>query len=190
MEGAFVGIKRPKYFTGQLLTAEDFQCEQEYFRHKILLHNRCFHGYGVACGLEISIVNGDSPRITIEPGVALDARGNMIEVNEPQHVTLKAPNKQSVCYVVLEYREFLTDPVPAPPNLEPRDSGAGTAQASRVEETFELSLQANNPLTHRKCEDGHNACGNPHPLPLGRLRRLRKRWVLDPKFVPPRCMGL
>jgi hypothetical protein len=47
---------RLQYFYGQLLGARDFQIEQAYFREKLKLHNRCLHGYGVVCGLEVAIV--------------------------------------------------------------------------------------------------------------------------------------
>src|SRR5439155_8263842 len=42
------------YVHGQLLTAIDLQTEQAYFREKLKLHNRCLHGYGIVCGLDIS----------------------------------------------------------------------------------------------------------------------------------------
>src|SRR6185369_9680663 len=42
-----------KYFYGQLLGVQDFQAEQNYFRDKLRLHNRCLHGYGTVCGLEV-----------------------------------------------------------------------------------------------------------------------------------------
>src|SRR5262245_1582740 len=46
-------FKRLKYFYGQMLGAYDFQVEQSYFRDKLMLHNRCLHGYGVICGLKV-----------------------------------------------------------------------------------------------------------------------------------------
>lgn len=47
----FPEFTRLNYFYGQMLGARDFQAEQDYFRHKDLLHNRCLHGWGVVCGL-------------------------------------------------------------------------------------------------------------------------------------------
>jgi hypothetical protein len=44
-------LQRLNYFYGQLLGVQDFQIEQDYFRDKLKLHNRCLHGYGVVCGL-------------------------------------------------------------------------------------------------------------------------------------------
>lgn len=46
-------LKRLRYFYGQLLGVHDFQTEQDYFREKLKLHNRCLHGYGTVCGLEV-----------------------------------------------------------------------------------------------------------------------------------------
>ncbi len=46
-------FKRLNYFYGQMLGAADFQAEQNYFREKLKLHNRCLHGYGTVCGLEV-----------------------------------------------------------------------------------------------------------------------------------------
>ncbi len=46
-------FKRLNYFYGQMLGVADFQTEQNYFREKLKLHNRCLHGYGVICGLKV-----------------------------------------------------------------------------------------------------------------------------------------
>jgi hypothetical protein len=45
---------RLTYFYGQMLHARDLQVEQAYFREKLKLHNRCLHGWGVVCGLEVA----------------------------------------------------------------------------------------------------------------------------------------
>src|SRR5579859_4781773 len=49
-------FKRLQYFYGQMLSPQDFQTEQNYFREKLKLHNRCLEGYGVVCGLLVSAV--------------------------------------------------------------------------------------------------------------------------------------
>ena len=49
-------FRRLKYFYGQMLGAHDFQTEQDFFREKLKLHNRCLHGYGVVCGLLVEPV--------------------------------------------------------------------------------------------------------------------------------------
>jgi hypothetical protein len=50
--------ERPHFFTGQLLTADDLQAEQDYFRGKSRLHHRLLHGWGIVSGLGVSIDQG------------------------------------------------------------------------------------------------------------------------------------
>ncbi len=52
-------LRRLQYFFGQMLGVQDFRSEQEYFREKLKLHNRCFHGYGTVCGLLVRGVPAD-----------------------------------------------------------------------------------------------------------------------------------
>jgi hypothetical protein len=70
---------RLQYFYGQVLSAQDFQKEQDYFREKLKLHNRCLHGYGVVCGLKINPEpidptcesDNDRKRVEVERQLAL-----------------------------------------------------------------------------------------------------------------------
>jgi hypothetical protein len=50
---ALPDLTRLRYFHGQMLAANDLQAEQDYFKKKLLLHNRCLHGYGTICGLKV-----------------------------------------------------------------------------------------------------------------------------------------
>ena len=40
-------FERSQFFTGQVLTADDLQREQDYHRDKARLHNRFMYGWGV-----------------------------------------------------------------------------------------------------------------------------------------------
>ena len=51
-------MKRVRYFDGMLLSTADFQAEQQYLREKRKMHNRCLHGFGVVCGLDVSMYKG------------------------------------------------------------------------------------------------------------------------------------
>ena len=101
-------LRRLRYFHGQLLSARDFQREQEYFREKLKLRMRCLLGYGVVCGLLVEPVvpdhgvddappdkapeGGDSPggddktsgrrraKVRITPGLGIDCDGNEVVV--------------------------------------------------------------------------------------------------------------
>jgi len=70
-------LRRLRYFHGQLLSARDFQREQEYFREKLKLRMRCLLGYGVVCGLYVEPVSSDddkaTDKATDEPGGETDA---------------------------------------------------------------------------------------------------------------------
>lgn len=50
----FPDLVRVNYFHGQMLGARDFRAEQAYLRAKLRLMNRCLHGHGVVCGLEVT----------------------------------------------------------------------------------------------------------------------------------------
>ena len=180
-----MGTIRPNYFSGKLLTAEDLKLEQDYFLDKIRLHNRCLHGYGVVCGLGIAVGDGASPVVRIEPGCAIDGFGNLIEVAETVEARLNPRVAQNAYYILLRYKECPSDEVPA--LLEPCQSGSETTQPNRIRETFEIYFEEHNPIAKRQRQAGQKACDEPRPLAIGRLRRVRKGWVLDRRFVRPRC---
>ncbi|HHJ13272.1 MAG TPA: hypothetical protein ENJ79_02690 [Gammaproteobacteria bacterium] len=47
---------RMNYFHGQLISERDLQTEQAYFRDKLRHTNRCLHGHGVICGMQVYAV--------------------------------------------------------------------------------------------------------------------------------------
>jgi hypothetical protein len=79
-----------------MLSAADFRREQDYFVEKLKLRNRCLHGWGVACGLEVTALDrtdayygdGQAPVVRVRPGVAVDPAGNEIVVPRPAPVDL------------------------------------------------------------------------------------------------------
>lgn len=52
-------LRRLRYFHGQMLSARDFQREQDYYREKLKLRLRSLLGYGVVCGLFVEPVRPD-----------------------------------------------------------------------------------------------------------------------------------
>lgn len=54
-----LSFERINYFFGQVLGLNDFRDAQTYFLEKLRLHQRCLHGWGVVCGLEVSVKPGD-----------------------------------------------------------------------------------------------------------------------------------
>lgn len=45
--------ERPRYFPRQLITPEEMNLEQAYFRDRMRRHNRLLHGWGVVCGARV-----------------------------------------------------------------------------------------------------------------------------------------
>jgi hypothetical protein len=165
---------RTNYFTGRLLTEEDFTSEQRYQRDKMRLHYRALHGWGVACGLRVK-PHPYCPdrRLVIEPGVAIDQCGyeivlaREVEIDLPPAPAPKAPEKpgygsgqdnpyrdggepshpyapNTPIYVCLRYAECETDFMPAPFD----ECGCNDAQgrrASRICETYTATLEYGTP---------------------------------------------
>jgi hypothetical protein len=72
-------FSRPRYFYGQLLDVRHFESEQEYFKRKLWMLNRMVSGYGVVCGLDVQVAEGDRG-VVVMPGLALDKCGREIVV--------------------------------------------------------------------------------------------------------------
>jgi hypothetical protein len=79
--GALNSPQRNNYFYGKLMDVPHFEMEQSYGNRKRWLLNRLGLGYGVLCGLQLSIKD---KQVCISPGVAIDAYGREIMV--PQAV--------------------------------------------------------------------------------------------------------
>ena len=85
--GSHAGAKRPRFFYGRLLTAEDFQLEQQYIDGQLRRLARATLGVGVVEGLVIST---SESTITVSPGLAVDALGRMVELTETCTAALPA----------------------------------------------------------------------------------------------------
>jgi len=161
----FAGAKRLTYFNGQLLDASAFRTEQQYLLGRRYLHNRVLHGFGIASGLSVTVaVNGSSASVVIDPGLALDRRGREVELG----AALTLPLGISACprYVIIEYLERETDPVPS------LVEGAGVV-ASRIEEGACIRLS-----DEAVTDDG---------VVLARLLPETTGWKDDGDFEPARC---
>jgi len=160
-------LRRVNYFTGRLLSAEDFGAEQAYHREKSRLHNRRLHGSGVASGLTVSLTGGTSrPAITVKPGVGIDPTGNELELDAERSVCVGI--KARAFLVVLRYVERPVDPVPS-------FGTGGDADATGyalIEEDCELVLVPDDP-PRRRGDAG---------LSLARYVRAGSGWQRDRAF--------
>ena len=103
---------RNNYFYGKLLSTQDFEEEQSYFRGKNQLINRLIYGSGVVCGLWV-MVNPEKPwTVMVSPGLAIDAQGLEVLVSQSQVISLNGYSGD--VYLTVRYKETLIDPIPIP----------------------------------------------------------------------------
>lgn len=81
---------RNRYYYGKLLDVFHFDMEQKYFNEKRWLLNRLVSGYGVICGLNVTL-GADGQSVVVSPGVAIDKCGREIIVCQPAPFLLPAP---------------------------------------------------------------------------------------------------
>ena len=140
-------LERNRYYHGRLLSAADFETEQEYNRSSKRTENRLLHGTGVVCGLGVSVGKDDT--ILVQSGVALDYDGNEIIVPEPVlrklpmlrgYASMKAGQNAWLC---LSYAEKECEQVSVSRGNLP---GNGTgSRFNKVKEGFDLYLSAEAP---------------------------------------------
>lgn len=180
-------LERVRYFSRQLVTPEDLNDQVQYFVEKLRRHNRFVHGFGIACGLEVTRRGNDPDApgydVTIHPGHALTPCGDEVHVAAPIDLDLTKVVRPStsncppthaeltgrVAYLALRPIDCPTRPV----RVQSASCGCGDApcELSRVREGFEHGLLTQEPAVYLE----------------RRLRysKLRK----DPQRVPPPCMG-
>jgi hypothetical protein len=155
------GLQRVHYFFGQVLSAEEFLDEQNYFRSRLRRLNRAVHGIGVIAGLGVSINGkGKSAWVVIEPGLAVDAQGEEIEASESISLPLPLPVQGKTLLVQIRYAERPCRPVA----VASPDSGADARQYSRIVETYEAQLSPNPDAS---------------AVTLARLRYANRRWSVE-----------
>jgi hypothetical protein len=153
--------KRVRYYDGQILTAKDFEDEQQYhieMRHR---HNKLLHGSGIVTGLEVD-VSGCPPclSVIVSPGLAIDVEGREILLTAT--IALPIKNQQSPQLVTIECRERETDWVPS--------AGAGQKTPSRLEDYVLAAL-----VVEPK---------KPDAVTIGRVVASASGWIIDPTFQP------
>src|SRR5262245_46747435 len=159
-------LERVRYFAGKLLTAEEFESDQEYHLARFRRHNRFLHGWGIVTGLRVS--TDGKTTIAIEPGLAIDCAGNELVLAEAIQLPLSGLSGKH--FVAICYCEQLVSPQPA---LD------GATEFSRIRESVSVELVGVDPTAkHRGMGPGTPGCGQPHALCLATLSRRGSRWSL------------
>ena len=167
-------FKRLNFFNGKLLTAEDFELEQRYFREKLKLHNRSLHGFGIVSGLNVKV---ESKQIVVEPGLALDCEGNELVVDVKHLIVPPGTSDSRPKFLNVRFVEVGADLVPCGEGEEP----------ATIVEGFEFALAAENSnRSHRHLRARWLACGQPHALTIAKLRLGAHGWRVDRAYRPPK----
>lgn len=154
-----IAKRRPRFFSGQVLRAEDLQAQQDYFRERLRLQNRIAFGTGVAFGLSVACSDtATGARVAVAPGCVVDPNGELVTLREETRVPagLHLP-----AYVCIRYAERPCDPVPA--------ESEGALEPTRIEESARVTIEVDLP------EDG---------VALARLVKREGRTIVDPLFRP------
>ena len=150
--------KHVNYVLGMVLGVDDLNQEFAYHSQRDQWAVRDLLGYGTVWGLRVTPRNGPkSPEVVVSSGVAINPRGQLIRVAPAQCASLNewmaartddilkrriptlSPNLFNLpLYLVLSYRECLTDPVPIAG--EPCRSESDSTQPSRAADDFLLEL--------------------------------------------------
>ncbi len=164
----FRQFERPRFFTGEFLTADNLQAEQDYLRGKSRLHNRFLHGWGIVSGLGITI--DQETTLVVSPGLALDCAGNELVLAVPERISLSGLSGRH--YVTIEYVEVQVGELPSL-KVEP--------EFSRVREAVRLQLAGVNPgLGHSNMGPGSPGCGLNHALCLATISQSGTHWRVTP----------
>ena len=178
-------LKRLRFFTGQLLTAESFELEQKYFREKLKRHNRALHGFGIVSGLKVIVEAG---QIVVEPGLALDCQGNELVIGSAV-VTSPVSCGWPSTYLQIGFAEEYTDPIPAASLADPTLAEAfqlDVQEASTITETFELQVaRENSNRGHRHLRARWLACGQHHAITIAKLKHSSQGWRVERGYRPP-----
>ena len=82
--------ERVNYEIGVLLDAQDFKDEQTYHRGRLAAALKSLVGFGTLAGLRVTppADSDDELELRVEPGLAIDRHGRLVQVTEPQCIRL------------------------------------------------------------------------------------------------------
>jgi hypothetical protein len=118
-------LSRMRYFDGLFLNAEDYSLDQEFYLRLQRLHNRYLHTWGIVSGLKVVPVAGESMKVKVQEGVALNqvvltdaatkksesvSQEILIYEGHPDNpVDLSEYNANESIYIMVSYEEVMAD---------------------------------------------------------------------------------
>ena len=126
-------FEKNQFFQGKLMTARDMQAEQEYHAERLHMLNRFSTGRGILYGTEISSVEETETelKVTVEPGVVLDAYGRPVVIEHSTTKTLPLPSNDTI-YLYIRFENSELESVPVP---EVRGASSEEYMSNRVVES-------------------------------------------------------
>lgn len=123
--------KRVKAFDGMAVTADVWDNAHEHHRQMLSIHTRFGHGAGVLFGLEV--IAGEPPDrvVYVQPGIAVDHLGRMINLPEQRAYDLREIAGQ--VHLVLSYGE-------SQPRVDPSRQGEDAPRYVSAEYSLEALL--------------------------------------------------
>jgi hypothetical protein len=107
-------LERVRFFSGELLTADDLAALDSNNRELRWLHNRTLHNWGIGFGFDLVGKRGDT-LVTVNPGYAIDIDGREIILSRPVQRPIPAvpgsTGDPAIYYLVANYVEDANEPV-------------------------------------------------------------------------------
>jgi hypothetical protein len=199
-------LDRIRYFTGRHMTARDFRDADAYHRTMRHLHNRVLHGWGVACGLEVTVHPRPECGVIIRCGLAIDCCGREIVVRKavsqripwdewPKTQAGDSRDNDYVLLLCLEYCEVLTEKVPVLYSTEACSSAS--YEEGRIRESYafrwhavkEADLENYGWRTPKGCPPDEHTEPSAKPIPQP-CDDDATTCCLDPQCPPHHCVAL
>jgi hypothetical protein len=146
---------RPRFEPGALLLDEDLTAIVDHTRGLSRLLFRSPFGCGVVCGFRVTAqVECGNLTVAVAPGVALDCKGDPIEMCEQQTLGMLCAEKLPDRLWVLIRRSARDQTCATRDVVCPSDDGGGAYKPTRAKDCFELTLTKDEPK---------HECGCPPP---------------------------
>lgn len=132
-------FERLNTFDGLMINADRWKRAHEYHRQRQNVHYQSLNQPGIVCGLGVRVIpapaqgksrDRDKRWIQVQPGIAIDLRGNLIVVPKPFDYHIDTELKEAdpiTVYLVSSYRD--------PDELQRVRSGETVQETYRLEET-------------------------------------------------------
>lgn len=146
-------IVRPRFTPGLLLLDEDLTASVDYTRELTRLLFRNLFGCGVICGLTVDGQEASQRclTLTVQPGLALDCKGDPVQVRQAQSLTIKADcDKTLPGSVVVAIRRCERHCMPRELACPP-EAGGQSAAKTRSIDCYEIALFQDTPADACAC---------------------------------------